>query len=72
MIKDLETLKKYSDLIDDLFNKGYARKIPQDKLEVENSGTWYLPHHNVIHPQKPDKVRVVFNCAAKYQGDSLN
>jgi len=38
----------------------------------ETAPTWYLPHHPVTHPQKPDKVRVVFDCAATYTGKSLN
>jgi hypothetical protein len=29
-------------------------------------------HHPVVHPQKAEKVRVVFDCAAKYGGTSLN
>ena len=33
---------------------------------------WYLPHHHVLHPAKPDKTRVVFDCAAKYANASLN
>ena len=33
---------------------------------------WYLPHHPVLHPLKPDKTRVVFDCSAKYRGISLN
>jgi hypothetical protein len=33
---------------------------------------WYLPHHPVYHPQKPDKIRVVFDCSARYRGTSLN
>ena len=33
---------------------------------------WYLPHHPVINPKKPEKLRVVFGCAAKFQGKSLN
>ena len=72
LIKDPDMLKKYSNFIDDLSIKGYARKIPEDQINVDSSVIWYLPHHNVIHPQRPDKVRVVFDCAAKYRGESLN
>ena len=37
-----------------------------------NSSTWYLPHHHVTHPDKPDKVRIVFDCKAEVRGVSLN
>ena len=51
--------------------KGHARKIPLD--EVNTYATkWYLPHHPVLNPQKPSKLRVVFDCAAKSKGVSLN
>ena len=30
------------------------------------------PHHGLYHPRKPNKIRVVFDCAARYQGISLN
>jgi hypothetical protein len=30
-----------------------------------------LPHHGVFHPRK-NKLRVVFDCAARYHGSSLN
>ena len=33
---------------------------------------WYLPHHPVVHPHKPGKVRRVLNGAARFQGQSLN
>nr|XP_027231842.1 uncharacterized protein LOC113823416 [Penaeus vannamei] len=33
---------------------------------------WYLPHHPVLNPKKPEKCRIVFDCAAKYGGSSLN
>ena len=39
---------------------------------VKDTPVWYLPHHPVVHPQKPGKVRVEFYCAAKFKGTSLN
>ena len=33
---------------------------------------WYIPHHGVYHPKKPDKIRLVFDCAAEYETESLN
>lgn len=38
----------------------------------EDETVWYIPHHRVYHPKKPDKLRVVFDCSAKFQGISLN
>ena len=33
---------------------------------------WYLSHHSIYHPKKPDKICVVFDCSSQYQGQSLN
>ena len=45
----------------------------QMKKNINTSGkTWYLPYHPVFHPQKPGKVRVVFDAAATYKNKSLN
>ena len=33
---------------------------------------WYLPHHPVLKPNKPGKVRGVCNAASKYKGVCLN
>ena len=33
---------------------------------------WYIPHHGIYHPHKPGKIRIVFDCSARYQGKSLN
>jgi len=68
--KDAILKEKYRDFMDDLLRKNYARKMSNE--ELRQTDTWYLPHHPVFHPQKPDKVRVVFDCSAKFRGSSLN
>ena len=58
----------YKKFMDDLITKGYARKEntrPPGK-------TWFFPHHGVYHPNKPEKIRVVFDCGAKFDGQSLS
>ena len=54
--------------------KEYAGKVPRDHSNQNGNDVvvWYLPNHSVTHPKKPEKVCVVFYCAAKYQGTSLN
>ena len=34
--------------------------------------TNYIPHHYVLEPNKPGKIRVVFDAAAKHNGILLN
>ena len=63
---------KYTEFVADLLRKGYAKRVHTAQLEQLSTPIWYLPHHPVFHPQKPDKVRVVFDCSAKYRGTSLN
>lgn len=70
--KDNELYEKYSAFIGELLKKGHAQKVPKARNDNPVGTVWYLPHHPVIHPQKPEKVRVVFDCAAKYKGTSLN
>ena len=72
LLSDDGLFGKYRATINDYLSKGYARKIPDSELAASEGSVWYLPHHPVVHKQKPDKVRVVFDCAAKYQGTSLN
>ena len=44
-----------------MISKGYVKESqPISKDDRE----WYFPHHRVDHPNKPDKIRVVFNCSA--------
>ena len=69
LLKDPVLLTKYKECIEDLLEKGYAKSAPTISIEGK---TWYLPHHAMFHPAKPGKVRIVFDCSAKYRGRSLN
>ncbi|XP_041480432.1 uncharacterized protein LOC121427921 [Lytechinus variegatus] len=60
----------YMTFMNEILKRGDAEKIPTD--EVSTSSSWYIPHHGVYHPKKPNKVRVVFDCSARYQGTCLN
>ena len=51
--------------------KGYAEPVPKDSRK-ENSREWFLPHFPLLNPEKPDKLRIVFNCAARHMETSLN
>ena len=63
--------QKYTAFVDDLLSRDYAREVISQ--EVGPLGIhWYLPHHPVFNPQKPGKIRVVFDCSAKCHGTSLN
>ena len=61
---------KYTCAIQDYLDSGYATSLPHDAPDPP-TGVWYIPHHGVLNPNKP-KLRVVFDCAASFQGKSLN
>ncbi|XP_038050892.1 uncharacterized protein LOC119724042 [Patiria miniata] len=70
--KDDSLRRKYQEGIEDLLKKGYAEEVEKQECQSEDQAIWYLPHHPVFHPMKPDKLRIVFDCAAKSGGVSLN
>ena len=55
-----------------MLQNGFAEPVPNADLSRNDGKIWYLPHHAVQHPQKPDKVRIVFAGAATFKGISLN
>ena len=74
LLKDTDLVSRFSSFMLDLLNKGYTKRVPENRYlrYRSDSKVWYLPHHSVVYPQKPNKVRVVFDCAATYCGMSLN
>ena len=53
-----------------MINSGYAENVESTK--GQEGTTWFIPHHGEYHKGKPGKVRVVFDCFAKFKGISLN
>ena len=70
--KDSELHAKYTEVMNTYFANGHACKVSKPNSIDHKSPIWYLPHHPVTNINKPGKVRVVFDCAAKYKGMSLN
>lgn len=71
LLKDKQYCSQYTEFMTDLIEKGYAEAVPPD-MTPRNGQLWYIPHHGVYHPRKPDKLRVVFDCSATYSNQSLN
>ena len=43
----------YVAFMNDLIEKKYAERVPEQQLPTSNSRIWYIPHHGVYHPKKP-------------------
>lgn len=69
--RDVKFYGEYVAFMDDLLKKDYAVKLDGAERAPTEGRTWYLPHHGVRHPTK-QKLRVVFDCGASFQGTSLN
>lgn len=59
----------YVAFMNDIIEKGDAELAPKMGKIGEQ---WFIPHLGVYHPKKPDKIRVVFDCSAKYRDVCLN
>ena len=70
--KNPELNHKFRQVIEDYVKKGFAKRLSAQEASVASDRTWYLPIHPVFNANKPGKVRVVNDAAAKYQGISLN
>ena len=62
----------YFSFMQSLIDNGHAERVVEPVKQGVQNAVWYIPHHGVYHPQKPDKIRVVFDCSATFENTSLN
>jgi hypothetical protein len=63
---------RYHETIEGNLANGYAIEVPYDQLQLPFGKVWYLPHQFGINPNKPNKIRVVFYCSAKFKNICLS
>ena len=66
LIKDANYRQEYTAFMEDMMEKGFAEEV-RDSDDTTGQGVWYIPHFGVFHKTK-GKIRVVFDCAARYGG----
>ena len=67
--KDRKLHDQYCTTVEKYILAGYAMKMTTEEAMTPS---WYLPHHPVFKKSNPTRCRVVFDCAANFQGLSLN
>ncbi|XP_055623093.1 uncharacterized protein LOC129766546 [Toxorhynchites rutilus septentrionalis] len=72
MAREPELAKALRHKMNDYVEKGYARKLTLEELEQPRDRIWYLPVFPVFNPNKPGKLRIVWDAAAEVNGVSLN
>lgn len=70
--KEPELAKILQKQINDYVKKGYIRELTPEEINITVPHTWYLPIFPVFNPNKPGKVRLVWDAAVKSNGVSLN
>ncbi|XP_058448836.1 uncharacterized protein LOC131428813 [Malaya genurostris] len=70
--RDPELTRVLREKMADYIAKDYVRKLTAEELEEKQQRVWYLPIFPVINPNKPGKVRIVWDAAASVHGVSLN
>ena len=67
-----EFANMYRKQISEYVDLGHARKLSVSECQQKTQLTNYIPHHGVTNPNKPGKVCVIFDAAARYKNNSLN
>ena len=67
--RDASYKQEYTSFMNEMIANEFCEVVPPDG--ISSTPSWYIPHHGVFHRVKR-KLRVVYDCSAKYMGASLN
>ena len=70
--RDPKLEQLYQQSIDTDIENGFVKILGKSEEKGTFGKEWYMPHHLVLNPNKPGKVRRVCNAAAKYKDLCLN
>ena len=70
--RDADLRERYAQTIKDDLETGYVKTVERSESQKRSKREWHLPHHPVLNPNKPGKVRRVLNGAALFHKQSLN
>ncbi|XP_033119891.1 uncharacterized protein LOC117119180 [Anneissia japonica] len=72
-LKKTNSAEQYSRAIDDMVEKGFAKKLTEEEKGTYHGPVHYIPHHAVMRPESASTpIRIVFNSSSVCEGSSLN
>ena len=69
--RDKSLKVKYFKEMKAVLDAGYAEPVPENFTATKNK-VWYILHHPVVNSKKPEKARIVYDCAAVVGTKFLN
>ncbi|XP_062716624.1 uncharacterized protein LOC134292014 [Aedes albopictus] len=71
--RDPSLMQKVQQQISEFERKGYIQRVCDAEIPtIDPRKTWFLPLGIAINPKKPDKIRLIWDAAAKVGGVSFN
>ena len=67
-----ELASRYEQVVEKLILSGTVVPVARSTIDEPKGLVWYLPHFFVTNPNKPGKIRVVFDAAARFRSISYN
>ena len=71
ILNDQRVQSDYLAIMQKILDRGHVSCVPVDQL-LPPGKVLYLLHFNIFHPRKLDQIRVVFDCSALFENESLN